>query len=982
MTACRFFNLLVFTCILIAGLLPVNVLAQTTTHYNYSIDQGLPSSETYDVMQDSKGFIWIATDRGVARYNGYEFKVFTTNDGLPSNTVFTISEDRFGRLWFLSLHNHLAYFANNKIHPYKFNHVLEKNIQGSPNTRSIYVDKDSSLYISYYNYGIIHVDPKGRIRDLIAKEAGYLTVFALAAGNTTLYGSFNDAKALEKSSIKIVTGSLAGYSEKSHPGISLQDFYQVMTIRRKNGAQLISTYKNILEYLPGSQSPNIYSDANVIRLYEDKDSCLWICRLRNGAKRLFPNSTDANRYQLHVLENKTITGVLQDNEGGFWFTTLESGLYYFPQFKFFKANTPMSTRSTEVLSIEARQHAPLFVGYTKGVVEEINGLAYTQKFNIDNSFDSTARVYCLWYDTASHTLWAGGIKGLFKKANGKSFVQTSPHLTRAIYITAANAHFITSGLNVHTYSAAGYAELNPPGTVAHIEDMCADRQGNIVMADANGLYVYNIAKNTLLKSSLLRGIRVKKVKKMDNGNMVYATLGKGIVIDSPGKRIVLDEKAGMVSDFVNAIACAHDTIWAATTRGISRIVLNGKQTSIHNFTQYNGLPTNEIREIGKQGPILWLGTRQGLYWVNINQLSIHKTGPVVYMDEISVNNKSCRARSTFAHTENNFTFTFFALNYKKRGHIAYRYRLQGYDNAWQHTYNRNVQYLSLPYGAYCFEVQAQNQDGYWSAQSTQFKFMVYKPFYLEWWFVTACLSFTVAVVYFFVRRRIAAIRQKNNVRLLMNEYKGIALASQINPHFLFNSLNSIQSFILHEDRITAAQYLSALARLMRKSLEHSRVDYVPVSAELDLLSTYLGLEQLRFRERFTYAFEIDPNLDQDKTCIPSMILQPFIENSIRHGLIPKNTGDGKVTIRLYFEGALLKCEIDDNGVGRKATAEKNKATVMHKSHGIDITVERIKMYCLNEKSRFFFEIKDKFDSFAHSAGTHVAFYLPYRIKEA
>jgi LytS/YehU family sensor histidine kinase len=179
--------------------------------------------------------------------------------------------------------------------------------------------------------------------------------------------------------------------------------------------------------------------------------------------------------------------------------------------------------------------------------------------------------------------------------------------------------------------------------------------------------------------------------------------------------------------------------------------------------------------------------------------------------------------------------------------------------------------------------------------------------------------------------------------------------------------------------MNAAKYISSFAKLMRKSLEHSRVDFVRISDEVELVDNYLFLEQLRFKNKFTYKFNIHEAINRNKIQIPSMILQPFIENSIKHGLISKEGNEGVVSVNLKFEGELLKCEIDDNGVGRNVKTAGLHNKTEHTSHGIDITVERLKMYCKNEKTKFYFEMEDKSGDSGSPTGLRVIFYLPYKI---
>ncbi|HYG49454.1 MAG TPA: histidine kinase [Flavobacteriales bacterium] len=937
----------------------------------------MPSSETYDVKQDSKGFIWIATDRGVARYNGYEFMVLTTNDGLPCNTVFRFVEDKQGRIWFLSFHSQLAYFYNNKIYKYTYNHVLEKHVKGTPVPQSLHVDKSGGLYIGYDGLGLMHIDAKGNYSQILGlNESVYYQFFAREIEGDLLFGSYQSPAMPNK---KVGYDIKSGGREKQliYREEEVGQGFHIASIKRRNGTLVTATTKKLVEYNPPTDKVELFPvSTTVARLYEDKDSCLWVCSIKHGTKRLTKNSSDLDNYTNHLLNGKSVTGVLHDTDGGFWFTTLENGVYYFPQFTFLRAVTPMNQKSNEVTCITGDGSQSVLVGYGKGIVEEIRSERCVNTWNLNPGRDSTLFVYALLYGgEGSNTLLCGHNRGLALVRKNKPVNILSRSICRAIGRIKKDEYIFMAHSSISKLVHGVVTQLFLPEFHLYAEDICMNNNGDVLIATGSGLYMYNAKKGLHRSGNFLSKVRVKEIDKTSDGSIYYATLGKGIVIEKNGKYTIVDEKKGMTSDFVNAIINDGDTIWAATTKGITRLILEKNRITINNFDQHNGLPTNEIKKIYKQGALVWLGTNNGLYYFNTNKIVIKKESQAVLLDQVRVNEKPAKG-SQFSSDQNNFNFSFFALDYTMRGSIHYRYRLVGYDNKWKYTGNRTVSYLSLPAGQYCFEVQARNKDRYWSA-STRYCFVVFKPFYLEWWFIIPVLLVLITIISLIIRKRISTIRHNNKVLLMMNEYKGIALASQINPHFIFNSLNSIQSFVILEDRMSAAKYISSFAKLMRKSLEHSRIDFVSVSDEMELLETYLALEKLRFKNKFTYGFDIDESINRETTQIPSMILQPFIENSIKHGLMTKEKMDGIVTIALKFENAMLKCEIDDNGTGRKPRPVINQEK-KHISHGIDITVERIKTYCKNEKTKFHFIIEDKLDSDAKPAGTKVVFYLPYK----
>jgi LytS/YehU family sensor histidine kinase len=205
----------------------------------------------------------------------------------------------------------------------------------------------------------------------------------------------------------------------------------------------------------------------------------------------------------------------------------------------------------------------------------------------------------------------------------------------------------------------------------------------------------------------------------------------------------------------------------------------------------------------------------------------------------------------------------------------------------------------------------------------------------------------------------------------------IALSAQINPHFIFNSLNSIQHLIIKEDRQQASLYMAQFSRLMRLSLENSRKKWVPVKDEIELLKLYLELESLRFKDKFAYKILVDEEITNSSIRIPAMLIQPFVENAIRHGVNNLSGKTGMVTVLLNFKGAELLTSIEDNGIGRKKALTLQGTGKDHLSSGMQITEERLQLLCRETGTPCFFEIIDKQDDTGAASGTLVKFNMPF-----
>ena len=252
------------------------------------------------------------------------------------------------------------------------------------------------------------------------------------------------------------------------------------------------------------------------------------------------------------------------------------------------------------------------------------------------------------------------------------------------------------------------------------------------------------------------------------------------------------------------------------------------------------------------------------------------------------------------------------INFPMLGKILYRFRMNR-DDAWRYTYNRNIQSASLSQGDYIFEVQAQNEAGLWS-DSLKLPFTVLPYWFETWWFRTLVIVSMAAGSYFYYQKRIQMLQKEYAMALHINDLERSALATQMNPHFIFNCLNSIQLLIQRGEKSEAMSYLRHFAKMVRFTLESTRRGKVTIKEEVEALTHYLTLEKLRFKEYLVFSIVTDNNIDAYNTEIPAMLIQPFIENALKHGF---ESIDRQAEIKVHFamQDSFLYVEIRDNGKG-------------------------------------------------------------------
>ncbi len=358
-----------------------------------------------------------------------------------------------------------------------------------------------------------------------------------------------------------------------------------------------------------------------------------------------------------------------------------------------------------------------------------------------------------------------------------------------------------------------------------------------------------------------------------------------------------------------------------------------------------------------------------------SNLTCHYTGAT---NIIEINNLN------LPYQDNTLSFRFAPLEYSVPLSCQYKYRISPTETNWVHSGTENfARYANLSPGNYTFEVDATNSDGIWSNNPAKLDITILPPWYQTWWFRTLATLAFAGVGYSIYRNRVQQIQKEADFKRKEAEYKQLAaetetavLRLQMNPHFIFNSMNSISSYLLQKDIETANDYLGRFAKLMRKILMVAEEPYLPLYEEIELLEQYMQAEAMRFEEKFQYQFNVADEIDEDEVMIPTMILQPFVENAIWHGISNKK-GKGRIQIDFKINQEQLICSISDNGIGRQAAASQ-KTTSDHESKAISITQRRLDLLVTEHNLNFkpSLAIEDLVNQQNHPLGTTVVLILP------
>ncbi len=465
-----------------------------------------------------------------------------------------------------------------------------------------------------------------------------------------------------------------------------------------------------------------------------------------------------------------------------------------------------------------------------------------------------------------------------------------------------------------------------------------------------------------------------------------------------GKNIRLNQS------LTHVLEDAQGKVWLSSYGGIYRY--DPRTDSVLHFTQSDGLLSMEFVEnagwVTSDGKII-LGSDQGAALIDPERFSLNPNLPSIVLLELSINNQPQNSlsfsqkaiRPRLRYSQNDLTFQLAALEYSDPDNNRFRYHLiRNKQDTVLTAFSDLVQLSELSPGDYRLDCYASNSDDLWTKTPQSYYFIIRPPWYQTWWARSLGFLLLLGIIYGWYRYRLhqikkretfkrkeaefkqkeAEFRQKEaEYKQLVAETETAVLRLQMNPHFIFNSLNSINSYILQKDIDTANDYLNQFARLMRMILDRSEYAYTEIAEEIELLTLYLQAESMRIGKKMTYSFEVDPNLDLDETLLPTMILQPFIENAIWHGISPKE-GAGHIAIRFLSDNDHLCCEVEDNGVGRSSRPKSSFKS--HQSKSISITKRRLEMLSKEHDTASELKIIDLFSEDKQPAGTKVQLFLP------
>jgi ligand-binding sensor domain-containing protein/cbb3-type cytochrome oxidase subunit 3 len=970
--------------------------AQQDTYITYGRDEGLPQSQVRAIATDSTGFLWVGTLGGLSRFDGMTFVNFSKEDGLPDNQINCLLPGR--KLWIGTTGN-LCYADGRRIACIPFPAGYE-----AARVSDIAEGHGGELWIATAGEGLLLFDrdsswtaysrenglPDDYVRSICTDKSGRLWI-GTRSGIVTM-------------------DSL--HRIHSSPNTDLKNL-SISRIRNlKNGYLVVSTFGNGVFIHEGDRWINLTEadglPGNYIRSFvETGDDKLWF-----GSKdglAMYAEGVVTPFDESRGMPYDNVKSLGTDREGNLWIGTDGKGLLLKAGSRFSIYTTDEGLSSNLIMSFAKGSGDTLYLGtYDAGISVLAGDSAFPHEVN--PSLPSQT-VWCL--HRTGDALLVGTSSGLFiDRGSHRSSLDVSNGLpgNRVMCIDTWKDELYVGTDN-------GVVKMKPSGEILEVYDRvndspvlgvrgCAKNERNLFFGGEGA--VWKLSENDLqaIPSSLDRETSVYCLEYDERGNLWVGTSDGLFVLhhdaDSLESVSLSPKNASRNINFLKVPG--NGTLLVGSNNGLDAINLReyhrqGTLSTIHygRFEGLTGAETNQNAVLADQG-VVWFGTTSGAVRFTSERERKLSVAPGIYIADIrlfledvewdqivdSVSHESgLPLAPSLKYNQNYLTFDYSGIYFSNPEKIRYEYKLEGVDENWLGpTESRSATYAYLPHGNYTFRVKAYQVDAPALREESSFSFSILPPFYLTNWFFALVFLALIGVMYLIYSARLRKEREKQaNLRLQLQsklmQLESQSLNSSMNRHFIFNALNSIQYYINMQDRKSANRYLTSFAKLIRKNLDSSLKADTSLSDELERLKLYLSLEQMRFQDKFDYRIDISPEIDLDAVSLPAMMLQPFLENSIWHGILPSRR-KGMIEIRITDEGMYYNIRIDDNGVGIDTSLkQKSIDDDRHVSKGMEITLSRINLY-QNMTGRNYqvegpYERKDEE---GHILGTRISIRLP------
>ncbi len=952
--------------------------SQIFPYQHYSTKDGLSSSNVLYWLQDSDGFIWLSTPNGLNRFDGRIFDVYTVNDGLSSNNISGLAQPAGGKIYIATLNNGINIFEGGKFSR------LDMKEQNSQNLHHIVFD-DSIIY-NYFHYYIQSIE-NGIISDLtplLRDRADFFIYRSICtqAGNI-LVGTSGGIFSLENGTASKLT--IEGLINSSVQAL-YEDNQQNLWISVPGKIVETKNFKIIRQFDVPEKKDNVS-----MNLLADSHGNIWF-DIQGGGLFIVRNNKIINLSDRLGLKGTQINFIKEDKEGDVWVGTFGQGLYCFYNLYLTNYTNSDGLGNEYITSIASDWAGNTYIG-------TFNGLYIINESGITSMLTKVEGITMyirdiLPLDENKIIVCGPGLAPPFeankiRKSDDRINLIHGSSLclidNESFYLGLWGGLLIPWDSHILKPNWDGKVDLfNTIKGDVRINKILIDKNENIWVGTGVGLSI--VSKNKEIKnidSIPFLSCDVRDILQ-DRQGKIWIASEKGLTVYQYGQWDTISSVGKFKTTGANTLTLdTYDRIWVGTSGGLFGFKYGSQTISL--LTDNDGLSSRQVNALycDNTNNVLWVGTEKGLSKIDLNfMIEMNNPAPRIYIKSLTTYDNyysefNIPETIELPSQKDNIKIVVSAVGYGNTEAISFYYRFED-DTGWTKTASPLIEFASLPAGRHSIEFAANNPDNGQKYSTAKLNAFI-KPAFKETVFFYILIIFLsgigiTGVLYLVFKKKAAREKAQHEIEMKIVSLKHQALAAMMNPHFVFNSLNTIQSIVNTGNKYNASEYVALFSRLVRINLDTSSQSFITLSDEIKRLEMYLKLEKMRFSDMLFWRIGVNDSIDIEKSKIPNMILQPFIENSIWHGILPSGkAGYINVGIMKDKNGGLY-ITISDNGIGLTESLKLKKED--HISKGISITSEKLNLLNYGSDNQDLIKI---YDRPGRKSGVIVEIHLPANI---
>lgn len=945
---------------------------QSQEPYFITIDKskGLPSNNVFNIFQDSRGFIWIAHEEGLTRYDGYEMKTYECPEQ-TSKAGTNIAEDKFGRIWYENFDGYLYYVEHDSLKPLH---------QGKPFGFMDYGLTKNKLFVCIKSELVIY-----DLKDLKISHSVKIREDLLVSTVCSEKYFYLVSESLERVDEN-------GISQTIKPSRPAADYFP-------GGS--VPAFKNVVLYCADNKSKYCFqvNDTNYtlkfklpfkefIQTASYTDSSYWFCTPKGVYA--FTETGNSLNNNMPYFKSCSISGVIKDREGNYWFGTTNQGVLLVPD---------LNARVIELMDNGnklALNKSNLYISSDNGKIYRLNLLTSSGTLLFNDNSNKQGGV--IKYDSLSSSVINQGNRFYILNEQGKIRFENSYAVKDfyridkdffAVAATGVVGLFSFSNTLINSWGAKPSLMQQPTNQLKLLHLMGAVRgksvaynskSKTIYFATNIGLFAFTETARSEIKFEG-KGIYVSKLQQYGNRVFILSTQGRLYELNNQNTITEYHPENGMGPSLIKDIRVSSHYLFLISDKSLKYINLLSQASGIQDVRiNLAGALISDV-EVFQNKLVLLSGKR--IITADLPKPHHDVLSPLLMMNEVKANGELLvpDQMSKLHYKQNNIEINYSILSFKNAGSTDLFYRIN--QGPWEKsaTETRSLKLAALAPGDYTIQFHLGDITGQVEANQVLF-FSINKPWWQSYWAIAGFISVFVFVFFIIYKWQTGILKKQN--QLLLQKFdlekdlrKSIlkSIKAQMNPHFFYNALNTIQSFIFSDDKRSAATYLSKFSKLTRTILEMSEKESVTLAEETEALTLYLEIEKVRFDGDFTFEINMQETIIPELVKIPSMIIQPYVENAVKHGLLHKK-GNKHLLLNFALNQRLLTVLIADNGIGRQRSAELNRIkNSKHQSFATSANSTRLSILNKDEE-RVGVEYVDKKDELGNALGTEVLVRIP------